>query len=82
MYLGALDTLEYVIVYANPASDCRTSMSTALTELDQLINAGNSDRIRAVLNLCSPIDTNDVQEVAFLYQSLYNFIMRHLDQNQ
>lgn len=57
-------------------------MGSALNELDALVLADNADRIVEVLNLCDCVDTDDVQEIAFLFQTHYNFIMRHLDEQQ
>lgn len=79
---GALDSLEYTLYQSNYTLDCRMGMSRAFIELDALILSDSIDRIVEVLNLCDCVDTDDVQEVAFLYQTHYNFIMRHLDEQQ
>lgn len=82
VFEGVLDTLEYILYRANFTEHCRNSMNLALYELDELVTAGSTDRISEILNICHSIDTNDVQEVAFLFQTHYNFIMRHLDRTQ
>lgn len=62
--------------------ECRTSVLNAFNELDALVEADDSDRIQAVLNLCHAVDTDDENDVAVLFQQLIQYIVRYIDRFQ
>lgn len=57
-------------------------MQDAILELDALVQGGKGKEIQSILNLCNPVDTESVTDVASLFEIYLNYIADYIDQFQ
>ncbi|XP_037033398.1 dipeptidyl peptidase 2-like [Bradysia coprophila] len=73
------DLLEYALMPNLEDTDCRDRLEQAYESLQELMDDGESDIIANRFNLCEPLDTNDPDDVASLYELSVRSLMNYMD---
>ena len=53
---------------------CQERLQSVFTAIEDMIEAGDGVGLQTAFNLCDPIDTESVGDIAMLYESLIDFI--------
>jgi len=72
-----LDVLEYSLI---PNLDCRDRVQQAYETLHELIRNGSGEYISNRFNLCTPIDTDDENDVAAFYEGSALALVSYMNQ--
>lgn len=67
---------------SNADFDCRNIVQAAFRELDALVVAGDGVAIQEALNLCHPVDTENVQDIGVLFQRHIDYIIDYIEHFQ
>lgn len=78
MCLGLYDSIGFMFYWVE-LPQCRNSVQNVFNELDALVEADDSDRIQTLLNLCHAVDTDDVNDVAVLFQQHIYYMLRYFE---
>lgn len=62
--------------------DCRDRFQQAYESLQDLMDAGESEIIANRFNLCHPLDTDDVDDVAALYELSIRSLINYMEMYQ
>lgn len=69
-------------IYRSSDIDCRNIIQDAFEHLEALIQAGDVAQIQETLNLCHPFDTENAQEIGYLFQRLIDYIIEYIERRQ
>lgn len=61
---------------------CRGTVQSAFREMDALVVNGEGQRLQQILNLCHPVDTNNVNDVGILFQRHIDYLIEYLELHQ
>lgn len=87
-YLHHPQTLFFVPEYFNSVSrnifyhgppQCAQSLSIALQNVTQLVEAGNRTRLAQLFNLCEENDFSDPLDAAAFYETVFTWITGYID---
>lgn len=59
--------------------DCRNRLQEAYETLQDLIDDGNSELIASRFNLCEPLDINNSDDIASLYELSVRSLINYLE---
>lgn len=62
--------------------DCRNRLQQAYEALDELIRDADDELISLRFNLCEPLDSNNQDDIASLYELSVRALMNYLDTYQ
>jgi len=72
------NTLAYNIHLRGPAN-CSNLLSSTFTQVQELLNDNGTQRVQELFNLCSPVNTTSEQDLAFFYETLFDFVSFYID---
>lgn len=78
--IGVYDNLAYSI-HRDGGYSCRNRIAEAFQELEALIEANESESIQNQLNLCNPVQTDDMSDVGALFVAYIRYILDFIEQN-
>lgn len=59
--------------------DCRNRLQEAYQTLEELIREGDTELISNRFNLCEQLDTNDIDDIASLYELSVRAVINYMD---
>lgn len=77
---GVYDTLAFTI-HRYGGKPCISRIMDAFNELNDLVNANESEVIQNQLHLCKPVKTDDMSDVAALFVSYLRYIIDYIETN-
>lgn len=80
-HTGQYDLLEYIIG-SSGSYQCSELLREALYTIDSFIQSGQGEYLRDALNLCHPVDTSSLLDIAALYEHYILFIMDYINSFQ
>lgn len=78
IHAGLYDSISFMFYWVE-LPGCRTSLLNVFNELDALVEADDSESIQQMLNLCHAVDTDDVNDVAVLFQQHIHYVLRYFE---
>lgn len=76
------ELLEYSLMPNYEDRDCRDRLQEAYQSLEELISDGESEAIGTRFNLCEPLDTNNPDDVASLYELSVRAVTNYFEMYQ
>lgn len=66
------------MLYQHGSSECHTRVKNAFDVLEYLIENAQADYLQERLRLCAPLETDNVQEVGFLFERFIDYISAYI----
>lgn len=69
-------------LHGNTDFDCRDIVKSAFVAMDDLVAKGDGATLQQKLNLCHPVNTSNVNDVAALFQRHLDYIIQYIELHQ
>lgn len=80
-FTAQYDLLEYIIG-SSGSYECSELLREALYAIDNFIQNGQGEYLQDTLNLCHPVETNSMFDIAALYEHYILFITDYINRLQ
>lgn len=75
------DQLSYVLL-SQGSEECHQQVEQAFEVVQQLVQDGEGEYISERLNLCTPVNTTNTQDIGALFQSHVQAVLTYIDERQ